>query len=82
MKVSQHSGPPPLVLSKHFEAINVELLLTINSLSENPQEVSSFPQYDAQADIQATSPTISSPSPEDSRDKISIPCPRKTSPHS
>ena len=81
MKVSQHSGPPPLVLSKHLEAIKVELLLTINSLSENPQEVSLFSQYDAQADIQVISPTISSLSLEDSRDKISIPCPRKTSPH-
>jgi hypothetical protein len=81
MKVSQHSGPPPLVLSKHFEAINVEILLTINSLSENPQEVSSIPQYDTQADIQVISPTISSLSPEDSKDRTSIPCPRRTSPH-
>jgi hypothetical protein len=47
MKVSQHSGPPPLVLSKHLEVINVELLLTINSLSENLQEVSLFPYHDA-----------------------------------
>jgi hypothetical protein len=81
MKVSQHSGPPPLVLSKHLEVINVELLLTINSLSENPQEVNSFPQYDTQADMQVISPTTSSLSPEDSRDRTSIPCPRKTSQH-
>jgi hypothetical protein len=81
MKVCQHSGPRPLVPSKHLEAINVELLLTINSLSGNPQEVSSIPQCVAQADIQVISPTTSSPSPEDSRDRTSIPCPRKTSPH-
>ena len=82
MKVCRYSGLPSLVLSESLGMINVELMLTINSLSGNHQEVSSAPQHDDQADIQVTSPTTSSLSLEDSKDKTSIPCPRKTSPHS